>query len=193
MRILAGTFKGRRLLSPPKGAATRPITGLARESLFGMLSPRLAGAVVADLYCGTGTIGLEALSRGAERACFAERDRGVLARLRRNVETLGVGERCRIWAGNIERRLPVWLAGLEGSLDVAFVDPPYADVDRWSWDRVTEAIFTPLAGALAADGIVALRVPARTDLPGRLGALAVERLKRYGDMRVALLRPERDE
>ena len=85
MRILAGEYKGRKLLPPPGRAQTRPITGSVKKSLFDMLGVRLVDAIVVDLYCGTGTIGLEALSRGAARCYFAERDRAVLERLRRNI------------------------------------------------------------------------------------------------------------
>jgi 16S rRNA (guanine966-N2)-methyltransferase len=189
MRIIAGRFKGRRLLPPPKGTAARPITALAKKSLFDTLSPRLAGASVADLYCGTGTIGLEALSRGARRVYFAERDPSLLQRLRRNIEAVGAGEACVVWAGNIDRRLGVWLAELGGRLDVAFVDPPYAHVRRWSWPRAEERLFAPLAAALSDDGVVVLRVPAGHEPPERRGALAVSRVKRYGDMAAVLLAP----
>ena len=70
MRILAGRFKGRNLLPPSGGGQTRPITGRARKSLFDILAPHLQGALVLDLYCGTGTMGLEALSRGAAEVVF---------------------------------------------------------------------------------------------------------------------------
>ena len=68
MYILAGKYKGRKLLPPPPGSVTRPVTGLVKKSLFGMLGVRVEDAVVVDLFCGTGTMGLEALSQGAGRA-----------------------------------------------------------------------------------------------------------------------------
>jgi len=187
MRIISGQYKGRKLLAPPSGAQTRPITSSVKKSLFGMLAPHLNEATVTDLYCGTGTLGLEALSLGAARCCFAERDRAVLARLRRNIDAVGAAERCEVRAGDVERQLAAWLTQLGWRVDIAFVDPPYADVRRWSWDRAAERIFAPLAGALADDGIVVLRSGGPGDPPERIGPLETLRLRRYGKMRVALL------
>lgn len=190
MRILAGEFKGRVLLSPPTVGATRPMTSAAKKSLFDILSPVLAEAAVVDLYCGTGTLGLEALSRGAGRCWFADRDRRVLGRLRRNIAALGLEDRCTIWSGDIPVRLTGWLEALPGPVDLAFVDPPYADARQWSWPHVTGAMFDPITGRLAQGGLVVLRVPAQLAVPPRLGALAVRRTKRYGDMVVVLLAAE---
>ena len=104
LRIVAGEFGGRKLLPLP-GSTTRPMTGFAKKSLFGMIHERLADAVVCDLYCGTGTLGLEALSRGARQCGFAEKDRRVLERLNRNIDTCGVRDSALVWPGNIERRI----------------------------------------------------------------------------------------
>ncbi len=186
MRILSGAFKGRTLL-PPAGDGTRPITALVKKSLFGILSPRLDGATVLDLYCGTGTIGLEALSQGAARCCFAERDGLALARLRRNIETLGVGGQCTIWAGDVEQRLARWLDALDGGVDVASVDPPFATARRWDWPRAVETVFAPLAAHLSPGGVVVLRTPDRVEVPDRLGPLAACRTREYGGMKITFL------
>jgi len=89
MRVIAGEFRGRKLLGP-EGEVTRPITDRVKQSLFDILTPRLEGAIVWDLFAGTGSLGLEALSRGAQQAVFFETDRSAVARLRRNIETLGL-------------------------------------------------------------------------------------------------------
>ena len=186
MRILAGQFKGRTLLPPPGPSTTRPITGRAKKSLFDVLGDLAAGRTVLDLYCGTGTLGLEALSRGAARCAFAERDRAVLARLQRNIEAVGLAECCTIWRGDVMRRLGRWLGELDEPVAVAFVDPPYAQTGRWSWPRVTDRLFEPLAAHLAGDGLVVLRTASQVEAPDRLGALATRRTRRYGDMTVTL-------
>jgi 16S rRNA G966 N2-methylase RsmD len=90
MRVIAGEFRGRQLL-PPEGETTRPITDRVKQSLFDILTPRLDGAIVWDLFAGTGSLGLESLSRGARQALFFETDRGAVARLRRNIEVLRLG------------------------------------------------------------------------------------------------------
>ncbi len=187
MRILSGKHKGRRLLPPPPGSATRPITGAAKKSLFGMLGGRVEGALVVDLYCGTGSLGLEALSRGARWCAFAERDRSVLARLRRNIEAIGAADRCAVWAGDVTKHLAGRLAGLDAAVDLAFVDPPYATARRWSWPVAGSRIFAPLASRLAEQAPVVLRLPAGAEPPEGLGGLAVRRTRTYGDMVLALL------
>ncbi len=187
MRILAGTYKGRKLLSPPKHSETRPMTGSVRKSLFGMLAEGLTGAVVADLYCGTGTLGLEALSRGAKRVYFAERDNAVVERLRRNIEAVGAVEKCVIWHGDIEARIAGRLARLDAPVDIAFVDPPYAQVRRWSWEHIAARLFAPLAACMSADGVAVLRADSKTAIPDSLGGLAKVRTKIYGDMAVVML------
>ena len=197
MRIISGEFKGFTLLGPKGKHTTRPITGAAKKSLFDILAPSLPDAVVLDLFSGTGTIGLEALSRGAATCCFAERDRSALARLRRNIETVGAAERSIVWTGDIFARLARRLAHLGKAVDVAFVDPPYALSSSWPWQEVTERIFAPLADVLADDGTVVLRTDGSTDVPERIATLALERIKRYGDMQLAFLaltrRPRQDE
>jgi 16S rRNA (guanine966-N2)-methyltransferase len=190
MRIQSGEFRGRKLLSPPR-AGTRPITGLAKKSLFDTLGGRLMDAVVLDLYCGTGTIGLEALSRGARLCCFAERDRAVLQRLRRNIEELGAASRAITWQGDVTRRLRYWLDTLDEAIDVAFVDPPYAAARRWDWRQVEHKIFAPLTRQMATDGTVVLRVPGNADAPDAFGELELQREKVYGDMHMRLYAPSR--
>lgn len=179
-------WHGRKLLPPPD-FNTRPMTGLAKKSLFGILAPQLTDAVVLDLYCGTGTLGLEALSHGAKRCCFAELSRPVVERLRRNIELCGAQEMSVIWVGDLERKLPAWLAGFVTSgekVDIAFVDPPFPAARRWDWGAMIENMFTPLAGVLADGGVVALRLPGDAPPPETLGPLHNLRVKQYGDMTI---------
>jgi 16S rRNA (guanine966-N2)-methyltransferase len=175
------------LLPPPPNAQTRPITGRAKKSLFDTLGPHLDEAVVLDLYSGTGTMGIEALSRGAAWCIFAEKDRNVVARLRRNIEACGAGEASDIWCGDIRSRLRPRLAGLDRTVDVAFVDPPYADARRWDWPRAEASIFVPLAEKLADDGLVVLRTPKGLELPASIAGLTEMRTKKYGGMIITLL------
>ena len=187
MRILAGKYKGRVLLPPPPKAQTRPITGRAKKSLFDTLGPYLDEAVVLDLYSGTGTMGVEALSRGAVYCIFAEKDRNVVARLRRNIEACGAGGVSDVWCGDIRLMLRPRLAGLDRRLDIAFVDPPYADARRWDWPKAEASIFGPLADKLADDGLVVLRTPKGLELPTTIAGLTEMRTKKYGGMIITLL------
>jgi 16S rRNA (guanine(966)-N(2))-methyltransferase RsmD len=187
MRIIAGEFKNMDLLAPPDSSPTRPITGHVKKSLFGMLGEDLTGQVVLDLYCGTGTLGIEALSRGASRCCFAEKDRRALDCLRQNIRKVRAEARCVVWGGDVQRRLASDLAALQAPVDLAFVDPPYAAADQWDWLAVTRQIFDPLAGSLAAQGVVVLRTSDRARIPETIGSLAILRQRRYGDMVLTLL------
>ncbi len=145
MRIIAGAAKGRRLEAPP-GLVTRPMTDQAREGVFSAVAPRLPGADVLDLYAGTGSLGLEALSRGAASAVFVERDHRALRVLYRNLAAVGLGGRAA--AGEAARFLAGLRArGLREIYDLAFVDPPYEQSD----DSV-EAVLEALAPLLRAGG-----------------------------------------
>ena len=125
MRIVAGTFRGRPLVAP-KGQSTRPTADRTRQALFNVLehavwSPGLEGARVIDLFAGSGALGLEAISQGAEFCLFVERDEAALRALRGNVAALGLADRTRI-----DRRDAGKLGPCAGEpFDLAFLDPPY--------------------------------------------------------------------
>jgi 16S rRNA G966 N2-methylase RsmD len=120
-------------------------------------------------------------------------DRRVLDRLRRNVEALGVADSSIIWPGDVTRGLARRLDDLGEKLDLAFVDPPYADLRQWDWSEAEAALFAPLAAHLAPDGVVVLRMP--DDAAGPRGAgepftiagLVCRREKRFGNMVLALM------
>ena len=187
MRILAGKFRGRLLLPPPQHTQTRPITGRAKKSLFDTLGPYLDQAVVLDLYSGTGTMGFEALSRGAAHCIFAEKDRKVIERLKTNIRDFGVSEITTVWSGDIQITLRPRLAGMGQTPDLIFLDPPYVDARRWDWEKAEANIFAPLADKLADDGLVALRTPKGVTVPQTLAGLTEFRTKTYGSMVVTLL------
>jgi len=128
MRIISGEFRHRTLLANP-GTATRPILDRVKESLFARIENRLAAARVADVFSGTGTLGLEALSRGAASVVFIESDRKALELLRKNVAALRVEGRTLCWATDALRSSfrPKGVDALV-PFDVIFFDPPYAMV-----------------------------------------------------------------
>lgn len=125
MRVIGGADRGRRLRSP-RGLRTRPTADRVREALFDILGPAVDGMRVLDLFAGTGAVGIEALSRGAARAVFVERDRDALRALRANLAALRLSrERARVIAGDALAVLPVLVAS-EAPFDLIFLDPPYA-------------------------------------------------------------------
>src|SRR6476646_9921278 len=126
MRIIAGEFRGRRLL-PPEGDVTRPITDRVKHSLFDILTPLLPDARVYDCFSGTGSMGLECLSRGAAHATFFDADRGALAGLRQNIDALKLPDRSRVVPGNLFASLanPANHPAPDRRINVLFLDPPY--------------------------------------------------------------------
>ncbi|MCB9514980.1 MAG: RsmD family RNA methyltransferase [Candidatus Krumholzibacteriia bacterium] len=176
MRVIAGRFKGRRLAPAPPGV--RPTSDRVRERLFAVLEPALAGVRVLDLCCGTGALGIEALSRGAAAALFVDRSAPSLAVLERNLAPLraaapelAMAVRRAEAVDFVRRQWPSPAPGL------VFLDPPYGE---------------PLGPALLA--ALAERRPARVvyesedrDVDAPAG-LVIERVLRFGDTRVTLLR-----
>lgn len=161
-RIIAGEFGGRHL-RVLRGGATRPTPDRVREAWMSILGARLEGAVVLDLFAGTGALGLEALSRGALSALFVERAEPAVGIIRRNIDELGVGARARVVRGDALR----FVSELgRGAYDIAFADPPYASGDA---ERLVQAFRrSPFAAILAVEH------PARTRLEGG-------DTRRYGD------------
>jgi 16S rRNA (guanine966-N2)-methyltransferase len=127
MRVIAGEFGGRKLVAP-EGLTTRPTTDKVRQAVFNSLGSMgvLEGAVVADLFAGSGALGIEALSRGAERCVFVERDRAALKALRANLDTLDLNERSTVHATDVM----AWVPAMR-NIDIAFIDPPY-EFSAWS-------------------------------------------------------------
>lgn len=122
MRIIAGDWRGRKLVAP-KGEATRPTADRTRETLFSMLTSRVGsfeGLAVADLFAGSGALGLEALSRGAASCLFVEQDRAALDAIRANVAALDARTRAQVSAGSV-----MTLGPAKAAHDLILLDPPY--------------------------------------------------------------------
>ena len=206
MRVVGGSDRGRRLRAP-RGRRTRPTADRMRVALFDILGPAVAGMRVLDLFAGTGAVGIEALSRGATRAVFVERDRDALRALRANLATLRLGrEQARVVAGDAVAVLPV-LEASEAPFDLIFLDPPYAGdirVSSAARDREAKARREPAAD-LAARALAALarsrllhpgtRVvvqhSGRTPLPVPAGLRAAREPRRFGDTALTFLEAER--
>jgi len=174
MRVIAGLAKGRRLLAPRDGG-TRPMTDRAREGVFSSLGSAVPGARVLDLYAGSGSLGLEALSRGAVSVVFVERGRAALAVLRANVAAVGLGG--DVVAGDVA----VYLGRAAGPFDLAFVDPPYALALA-----SVEQVLGGLVHLLAAGGTVVLHRRAGEGLAPPAGLEVTDR-RRYGDSEITRL------
>jgi 16S rRNA (guanine966-N2)-methyltransferase len=170
VRVVAGEFKGRRLAAP-RGRRTRPTADRVREAIFSMLGD-VSGARVLDLYAGSGALGIEALSRGAESAVFVERDRAALAALERNLEATGA-------PGEVRRQdVARFLARQEGTFDLVFCDPPYDGAPA-----IAATLAAALPEILDEDARIVTESDKRNPLVLPL-PLVVERS--YGDTRIAI-------
>ena len=189
MRVIAGELKGQRLVAP-RGWKVRPTSERVREAVFSTLGARVEGAVVLDLYCGTGALAIEALSRGAARATLVDRDtRPALG----NVERLGLADRVEL----VRAEAGAWLAGQAGRdaaadaprgasdrpgggrYDLVFVDAPYRLADL-----VARQLDTHLPGVLAPGGRAVVESGARRPLA--IGSLERLRQRRYGAADVSI-------
>jgi len=177
MRIIAGSLGSRRL-RVPKGRATRPTSDRAREALFARLGP-VDGARVADLFAGSGALGLEALSRGAAACTFVESGRPALVALRANLADLAP-----TGAVVVDRRLPAALDRLAGPFDLLFLDPPYAAVDLLT-ATLERLVTSPL---LATGALIVVEHAART-APTLPCGLQAEATHATGETAFTLLRP----
>ncbi len=175
MRVIAGELGGQRLVAP-RGWRVRPTSDRVREAIFSALGARVGGARVLDLFCGTGALAIEALSRGAASAVLVDRDtRAALG----NVERLGLGERAELVRSDVSR----WLTGRseeagEPRFDLVFVDAPYRLADR-----VGQELDTQLPSLLAEGGTAVVESAARRPL--RVESLERRRQRRYGSTDVS--------
>ena len=190
MRIIAGRFRSRVLLGPEDEKTTRPVTDRVKQSLFDILTPLLPGAVVYDCFAGTGSMGLESLSRGAGRATFFETDRSAVARLKKNIAALGVEAESAVVTADIFRHFAQLAAPPAGDgASVNFLDPPY----RFLRERADalRGLAAAMAGHLDPGGMIVFRHDARDelDLPGLVRA----DVRTYGGMSLEfLVREARD-
>ena len=161
LRIIAGEFRSRRLASPPDGELTRPWIHRVKESVFNMLRGHFEGALVVDLFAGVGTIGLEAVSRGASRVLMVEQDRRIFTLLQQNVENLDCGDRADLLQGDALG--PVALLRAPRPIDLLFIDPPFGMMqDEAARGRVFAQI-EQAAQLMSPTGFVVLRTPLRPD------------------------------
>ena len=166
MRVIAGEFRSRRLKAPP-GNETRPTPDRLREALFSILAPILEGAIFVDAYAGGGSVGIEALSRGAGRVIFLEKNRGAAAIIRENLASLGAAERAEV---RCVRAAPA-LQALDA--DIVFLDPPYPLQEEYR--------LALEATSLNAGGVAIAQHASKHELAEQYGSLRQYRVLRQGD------------
>jgi 16S rRNA (guanine966-N2)-methyltransferase len=180
MRVTGGDLRGR-LLKSPDSRAVRPATDMVRGAIFSLLG-QAGWSRVLDLYAGTGALGIEALSRGANRADFVDQRPQSCAIIKGNLRALGLEEYAHVYSSPVASALGF----LAERYDLVFLDPPYAQV------RETGEALAQLAGSalLAEEARVVVCHSSREPLEGRYGCLAQHKDRRYGDTAVTIYRKE---
>lgn len=180
MRIIAGEHRGRKLVEP-RFDTTRPITDRAKQSLFDVLSPLIAGAVVYDCFCGTGSMGLECLSRGAGHAVFFDADRHALLGLKQNIAALKVDAAARVIAGDVFKLAPV--LDPPAPIGLLFLDPPYKYLGEKP--GALQTLVIALLPKLAGEGTIVFRHDTADELA--FNGLRQTDRRVYGSMTIDLL------
>lgn len=185
MKIVGGSARGRILEAPP-GRNTRPTSAVLREALFGILTQRVPGARVLDLFCGSGAIALEAISRGAKSAVMIDADAKAVQTAVKNTNALNMQAQCRVYRNDFERALRI-LQRKGERFDVVYVDPPYR---AGLYERALKGLFPAL---VSENGCVILEHAATTDMP-RVPALCHwEWTRAYGTRAITMYTGGSDE
>ncbi len=197
MRVIAGTFRSRPMIAP-RGQGTRPTSDRLRETLFNILAPRISGARFADLYAGTGAVGIEALSRGASYVLFVERAAPAVSVLRTNLKELGINagftlearsalsaldrtlDRIHSQVPNAAHQPGNKIPSLAPVFDVVFLDPPYEAVSEYT---STLALLgsTRARPLLAGGALIVAEHSSKSPLPESFGTLQQTRVLKQGD------------
>ena len=185
-RVIAGTERGIRLVTP--GPSTRPLGDRVKQTLFAVLGADLRDASVLDLFAGSGAAGIEALSRGARSATFVERDRAAARVIEDNLGRTHLTGRGVVVRAEATAWLAARAAGSE-PWDVAILDPPYAETQLLT--RALEAVGRP--GVMKRGGRVVAKHFWRDTPPARIGLLASERERRFGETALTFYRAGSDE
>lgn len=177
MRIITGIAKGR-IIKAPEGQVTRPTSDRVKESLFNIISKKIYGSKVLDLFSGTGNLGLEALSRGAETCTFVEENNNTYKILSWNVENLGFASSSSLYKGNAFDVLEV-LSKSNKKYDIIFLDPPYSrGLVETSIQKISKL------GVLDQSGIIISECDEKDNTPENICDIKVYRIEKYGRTKI---------
>ena len=183
LRIISGERKGR-IIKTLAGNNTRPTTDRVKESLFNIILPKLPGSLVLDLFSGSGNLGLEALSRGAERTFFVEKNRAALKILYENCQSLDYLEFSEIFPLDVKKAIAV-ISKRNLSFDIIFIDPPYAQ-----GLEVSTILALDEFRLLKPESIIIVEHMNNNKLPSSIGSLKRYDLRKYGNTAVSFYRKE---
>lgn len=176
MRVITGQARGRRLISP-EGNDVRPTTDKVKESLFNIIQFRLAGAAVLDLFAGSGQLGIEALSRGAERAVFVDSSRKSLDIVKKNIELCKFTSQAQTFLLDAT----AYLRMTADKFDVVILDPPYHK-------NLCISALELLRGAVNEEAVVICETQSDEELPENVGGFIIDRVYSYSSIKLTVYR-----
>jgi len=183
MRVISGAAKGK-LLKTPKGLHTRPTSAKVKEALFSMIHFYIPGSIVLDLFSGTGSLGIEALSRGAEKAYFVDNHPKSIQTIKENIHSTGYDAKSVIFFCDAQKAIQK-LASAGEQIDIVFMDPPYhEDILFPCIDAIIEK------KVLKKAGILIIEHDQKDELPERIDILSKIKERRYGNTRITIYTEE---
>lgn len=186
MRVVAGSAKGKSLKAVP-GMNTRPTTDKVKESIFNIIGPYFTGGTVLDLFAGTGSLGIEALSRGMTKAIFVDQDKLSIETIHKNLENTKLQQFAEVYKNDYERALKA-LVKREMSFDLIFLDPPYRL-------KVMNKIIQHIREyhLITEQGIIVTEHDAKYDFTHLLEGFAIQKQVTYGDTGITILQIDKNE
>jgi len=175
LRVIAGSAKGRRLKAPP-GLNTRPITDMIKEALFNIWGADIYDAQLLDLFAGSGSVGIEALSRGAHKVVFVDNDSQAIKTIKDNLANCGFRDNCEIYRNDVFRAIEI-LNRNKAKFNFIYIDPPFTN------DKIFKEIMYSLdeIDLLEREGILVIRTRRNKDMPAQLSKMKNFRLNNYGE------------
>jgi len=189
MRIIAGAARGRKIFSVSKNLPVKPISDRIKQSLFDIIRPRVPGAIMLDLFAGTGNVSLEALSRGALKTVMVDKEPACLKAMARNLEHLGFKERAVVLKGDILKSV-AWLAAYSDGegYDIIFMGPPYRDINNRPLNFTQPVLNSIAAAKLLAPGGIIVAQHHKNETFETPPSLELYREEKYGDTLIHFLR-----
>lgn len=178
MRITGGLLNGR-VLGSLSGMNIRPTSSKVRQAVFNIVGNDISGFHVMDIFAGTGIMGIEALSRGADWAMFFDNSGRSLELIRKNLELCGLNDRGYVVKGDINKSIPPHERLKKGSIDLAFIDPPYGK------DLISGVIGAIVKAEVMSDnGLIVCESKIKDELPGKIGAFILNKTRTYGETKI---------
>ena len=180
MRVITGEYKGRKL-EAPEDYNVRPTTDKVKEAIFDIIMNDVYGSVCMDLFAGSGSLGIEALSRGASKCYFCDSDRNSIRLIKKNIAIVGAKEKSVVISGDYKKAL----RKADDKIDIFFVDPPY---ESGLYEPCLSQI--EILDLLSDDGIIITEHDSRTDMPESVGSIVKFKERKYGRTMLSMYRKQ---